>query len=193
MLRSLDWVYIWCTPQMSTCEYTVSFHNRPPSYKGYKSYTQSCFKFTTQNFKRDLDDSQKKNNPLQPCELLSNLQVGDVFVSACKMESASRVDIIFNISSACCSRPTSRRASKATKGRRRHSWRVITHGLPATERCQHLVQEEDKKKCWHVLSRTKPRKSSEQPLAQMGSEWHRDTWTKSVTYDNGRKYTEEVR
>lgn len=34
-------------------------------------------------------------------------------MSACRMESASRVAIIFNISSACCSSPTSNRASSA--------------------------------------------------------------------------------
>lgn len=34
-------------------------------------------------------------------------------VRACRMESACRVAIIFSINSACCSRPTSSRASKA--------------------------------------------------------------------------------
>lgn len=38
---------------------------------------------------------------------------GEVDVSACKMESASSVAIILSISSACCSSPTSRRASRA--------------------------------------------------------------------------------
>lgn len=47
------------------------------------------------------------------------LHAGDVFVNACRMESASSVDIIFSISSACCSSPTSRRASKATEGNKK--------------------------------------------------------------------------
>lgn len=63
-----------------------------------------------------------------------HLHVGDVFVNACKMESASRVDIIFNISSACCSSPTSRRASRATtsNSKKKSYWIIITHVLLPT-------------------------------------------------------------
>lgn len=51
------------------------------------------------------------------------LPVDELEVRACKMESACKVAIILSISSACCSRPTSSRASSAAKDRgKRSSW-----------------------------------------------------------------------
>lgn len=47
----------------------------------------------------------------------------ELAVRACRMESACKVAIIFSISSACCSRPTSSLASSAAK-RRGRSLRV---------------------------------------------------------------------
>lgn len=52
-------------------------------------------------------------------KLLLHLPVDELEVSACRMESACRVAIIFSISSACCSRPTSSRASSAVKQRQK--------------------------------------------------------------------------
>lgn len=42
---------------------------------------------------------------------------------ACSIESASSVAIIFSMSSACCSKPTSRRASRAEEGEERERQR----------------------------------------------------------------------
>lgn len=49
------------------------------------------------------------------------LPVDELEVRACKMESACKVAIILSISSACCSRPTSSRASSAAKDRGKRS------------------------------------------------------------------------
>lgn len=56
--------------------------------------------------------------------------VDELEVSAWRMESACRVAIILSISSACCSRPTSSRASSAVKQRQK------SHSLdPKTPKC----------------------------------------------------------
>lgn len=66
----------------------------------------------------ELSEKPHSEDQLSPdfCPFLSstpNKPVDELAVRACRMESACRVAIILSISSACCSRPTSSRASRA--------------------------------------------------------------------------------